>query len=189
MNANLEEIWKDVPKYEGFYQASNLGNIRSLERWVNNRGNLQYVPFRVLKRTYQVYTGYECVSLTKDGISKRVYVHRVIMESFCGSGEGKYVDHKNEVRTDNRLENIRYCSNRDNAIFHFKPINKFTGTSKTRSNTWLAKIYFNGKRHGLGTRKTREKAHELYEEALHNINTYGSIIKGGEKINARPHEN
>ena len=174
MEANVEEIWKDIPEYEGFYQASSFGRIRSLERWKQNHSKLQLVPECILKQTLHK-VGYYMVSFRKFGPQKSHYVHRLILLTFKGPSHLKYCDHINEIKTDNRPENLRYCTNRDNSLFYFGKLNKYVGTVRTKNNTYYAYIMHNGKRYRLGTRKTVEEAAKLYNDALHKINTKGQL--------------
>ena len=109
------EQWKDIKGYEGRYQASNLGRIRSLNRSVINcRGRKQIIKEKVLKPE-NVFDGYERVCLCRNGKPKHHRVATLVYEAFNGPvPEGKELDHINGERTDNRLENLRVVSHLEN---------------------------------------------------------------------------
>ncbi|KAA6303154.1 MAG: hypothetical protein EZS26_000757 [Candidatus Ordinivivax streblomastigis] len=109
------ENWKDIPGYEGLYQVSNLGKIRSLDRLVNNQQNgiaQRLIKGRVLK-SYSGGAGYLYVTISINQIKKKYLVHRLVMLSFIGD-KNLTVNHINEVKTDNRLINLEYCTQKDN---------------------------------------------------------------------------
>ena len=100
----MEEYWKDVPGYEGEYQVSNLGRVKS---FVQNKNG------KILKTHLQ--EGYQRVALTKDKTHKQYGVHQLVMLTFIGDcPKGKEIDHINTIRNDNRLENLRYCTRQEN---------------------------------------------------------------------------
>jgi hypothetical protein len=99
---SYKEIWKDVPEYEGHYQVSNLGRVKSLKRGKN----------KILK-TRDNGRGYMQVSLRKEGERKRFLVHRLVMFTFLGESDMD-VNHINGIKTDNHLENLEYCTRSEN---------------------------------------------------------------------------
>lgn len=108
-----KEIWKDIPGYEGIYQASNLGKIKSIERWIEREdGYKNHILERIVKQhiTRSDY-GYYRVGLHKNGASKTFLVHRLIAATFLPNPDNyPQVNHKNEIITDNRVENLEWCS-------------------------------------------------------------------------------
>ena len=80
-------------------------------------------------------------------------------------------DHKNNIKTDNRLENIQLIPNRENCTKDRKPgSSKYTGVCwYISTNKWVAKIYLNGKKKHLGYFKSEYKAHLAYQKALSSI--------------------
>ena len=109
----IEEIWKDIPNYEG-YQVSNLGRVKSLERFRKGKnGSLVSVKEKILKP--QIDRGYYRVALCKNSIRKMHLVHRLVYEAFNGQiPEGLQVNHINEVKTDNRLSNLNLMTPKEN---------------------------------------------------------------------------
>lgn len=108
------EVWRGVAGYEGFYQVSNLGRVRSLDRVVVYRsGSKRIVRGRILKQTFS--TNYYKMSLCKNGAIVKRNVHRLIAETFLEPVEGKdYVDHINADTRDNRVENLRWVTMAEN---------------------------------------------------------------------------
>ena len=93
---NIQEIWKDIPGYEGLYQASNFGRIRSLKR---NK-------VRILKPRRR-RDGYYMVALYLNNVAKNAIIHRLVWTSFNGAiPEGLQINHKDEVKTNNTLLNL-----------------------------------------------------------------------------------
>lgn len=109
------EVWKPIKGYEGRYEASNLGNIRSLDRMIKSKGEgKRFLRGRVLKKLI-VRNGYEHVALCKDGRTKRVSVHRVIASTFLKRRpEDEVVNHINGIKTDNRVSNLEWCTYKQN---------------------------------------------------------------------------
>ena len=106
---NIQETWKDIPGYEGLYQASNLGRIRSFKR--NN--------IRILKPgKNRDGSGYYIVKLYLNSVRKNVSVHRLLWTAFNGLiPEGLQINHLNENKADNRLENLSLCTPKENTNY------------------------------------------------------------------------
>ncbi len=111
------EEWRDIKGYEGFYQVSNLGRVKSLERTFYSGENYQIEKTYPEKQiTIQRYsTGYCYVVLCVDAVAKKFKVHRLVAMAFIPNPDGKpCIDHINTVRDDNRVENLRWVDNIQN---------------------------------------------------------------------------
>ena len=113
--------WKDIPGYEGMYQASSLGEIRSIPHIVHGRnwqkpdGFTYMVKGRVLKQRKK-NNGYLQVILFSNGNSKSFLVHRLVAAAFFGASD-LTVNHKNEIKTDNRVSNLEYLTQAENTRY------------------------------------------------------------------------
>lgn len=118
----INEIWKDIPEFEGYYQASNLGRIRTVKRQVNRVTPLcgkHILPINEKIRKLSAHTsGYLRVSLTKNGCVSYHYVHVLVAATFLGKKpDGHDVDHRNTNRKINSVDNLRYLTIKDNRGF------------------------------------------------------------------------
>lgn len=111
----MDEIWKDVVGYEGLYQVSDLGRVRSLDRKTRIKHKARIFKGAILKPILKKSTGYYVVSLHNNGKQKQQHVHRLVAESFCERKAGQdVVDHINTNTTDNRAENLRWTTTKGN---------------------------------------------------------------------------
>lgn len=107
------EVWKDIDGYEGLYQVSNQGNVRSL-----NWGNKGIVRNLYLKPHTR---GYLQVELHKNSKRKMFTVHRLVATHFVqGYADDKIVNHINEIKTDNRAENLEWVSYSYNNLYSLR---------------------------------------------------------------------
>jgi hypothetical protein len=163
------EIWKDIPNYEGCYQASNLGNIRSLDR-VSARGH--NVKGRVLSKSLGSQY-YYTVALSKDGKPKTKKVHMLVAMAFLGHTPCGYkivIDHIDHDPLNNKVDNLQLITNRENLSKDRKGYSsKYIGVSICRPNSWQAAIQYKGDNIYLGTFKEELDASNSYQKALENI--------------------
>lgn len=105
------EIWKDIVGYENLYQVSNLGRIKSVERKSKTKGNsYRTLKERILKPAI-VHNGYERVCLFKDKKGKCYRVNRLVAEAFIKNPNNlTQVNHKDENKLNNRVDNLEWCS-------------------------------------------------------------------------------
>ena len=107
----MKEIWKDIKGYEGLYQVSSLGRIKSLERVDSNNHR---VHERILKLRHNEHGYYEC-ALCKEGKQKKLKVHRLVADAFIPNVNNyPVVNHKDEVRDNNIVDNLEWCTHKYN---------------------------------------------------------------------------
>jgi hypothetical protein len=119
----VNEIWKDIPDYEGYYQVSNLGRVRSCDRVVS--GSRKGTPCdvkrkgRTLKPNFK--RGYLGVSLFSDGCAKTYTVHRLVAQAFIGDRPlGFVINHKDGDRQNNAADNLEYCTQQENVAHAYR---------------------------------------------------------------------
>jgi hypothetical protein len=155
------ENWKDILEYEGLYQVSDLGNIRSFETKKNRLLHLD---------SY----GYLRLSLTKDNKRKTKKVHQLVAIAFLNHNpsDKKYVvDHINNIKTDNRLVNLQLISQRENVSKDkTKTTSKYTGVCWDKQKMkFKASIRINSKSKHLGMFNCQIEASNAYQKALKNL--------------------
>lgn len=120
------EEWRDIKGYEGLYQVSNLGRVKSLERYKKNRGKMQLVEGTIRMPRIEK-NGYARVDLCKDGKRKMHCVHRLVTEAFVPNPENKpQVNHIDEDRSNNNANNLEWVTNKENCNYgmHNKNLSK-----------------------------------------------------------------
>lgn len=122
----MSEEWRPVVGYEGHFEVSDLGRVRSLPRM---RSGPCGRPTKVCGRILMAQTdrkGYKRLILNKDGKRLRL-VHRLVAESFLGPGTGKDVNHKNGDPGDNRLVNIEWATRQQNILHKHRVLGRGRG--------------------------------------------------------------
>lgn len=110
------EIWKDIQGYEGLYQCSNLGRIKSLNRYKQARNGSISSFKEIIKKLQTTRKGYLVVTLNRNKERKTFFVHRLVAQAFIPNPDNKpQIDHINTNRTDNRVNNLRWVTPLENS--------------------------------------------------------------------------
>jgi hypothetical protein len=159
-----DEIWKDIKEYSGIYKISSFGRVISLK----------YNKIKILK-PQKNSSGYLHVILRKEKKAKAFNVHQLVAIEFLGhvpNGTTLVIDHINDIKTDNRLENLRIIPNRFNVHkTRGKYSSKYQGVSwRKDKKQWQSSVVINKKSKFLGLFDCELKAHLEYKNALKKYN-------------------
>lgn len=160
-----KEIWKDIPNYNGLYQVSSLGRVKSL--W--------YSKERILKGNVNT-SGYYDVKLYYNKIKKSFRVHQLVTICFLNhtpNGLTLIIDHINDNKLDNRVENLQIVTPRFNAHkTQGRYSSKYKGVYWNKQNKkWMSKIRISGCQKYLGYFTDEYEAHLAYQNAINNLNS------------------
>lgn len=110
----MEEVWRSVKDFEGIYEVSNLGRVRSLDREVPHKNlGIQRRKGKILSQ--KVHKGYLKVNLNKSGQKSQPFVHRLVAESFVPNPDNKIqVNHVDEDCKNNSCTNLEWCTPKEN---------------------------------------------------------------------------
>lgn len=167
------EQWRPVRGYQGFYEVSDLGRVRSVDRVVGQRPNgPRLVRGRVLSPATDS-GGYQGVALCKYGTQRTERVHRLVIEAFAGAAPGMVTDHINGDRTDNRLANLRAATSSQNGMNKGLLAHSTTGfkgvTFYHRDRNWRAYIKVDRRQRHLGYYADAESAARAYDDAAREL--------------------
>jgi hypothetical protein len=162
------EIWKEVKGYEGLYEVSNIGNVKSLPRNTTQGG--------ILKTS--IARGYICCGIWKDGKGKMIKIHRLVAESFLeNSKKMPHVNHIDGDKSNNNANNLEWVSPRENTTHRSsnKPNkkSKYAGVSYSEykgKKYWIAFCTKDKVICHLGSFKSEEEARQKYLEFVKDNN-------------------
>ena len=155
----MEEIWRDIEGYKGLYQVSNMGRVRSLDRWITYKdGREALFKGKILHLNCNT-SGYLEVNLCKQSKGKMIGVHRLVAQSFIDNVDNlPEVDHIDGDKTNNNVTNLRWVTHLDNCnnpsttknisakIPLLEQISICTNYFDCGDNTIISALYTDGKR-------------------------------------------
>ena len=126
------ETWKDIKGYEGLYQVSDAGNVRSCDHVVKNRSGMALKKGKILAQANVDKTHYKKVTLYRNNVGKTFLVHRLVAMAFIDNPEGyEQINHIDENPSNNAMSNLEWCDAKYNVTYGSrteKSIKKRTGT-------------------------------------------------------------
>ena len=177
------EIWKDIKGYEGLYQISNLGRVKSLPRQKTKGGILK-----------QFSTEYLVVSMVENGKIKKIKVHRLVAETFIPNPNNlPQVNHIDGNKFNNNMNNLEWVTSKENIIhanimglkkYKYKGnVKKYIGYDK-RHDCYYVSVWEKGKNKYLGCFKDIENAIKVRNEYLknNNIELYNKVLSLEDKV-------
>ena len=157
----MNEIWKDIEGYEGLYQVSNLGRIKSLPHFRNN-GSGGYMQKSKILKYGRNRKNYLSINLCKNGVCKQFSVHRLVAQTFIPNPENKpEIDHIDANPLNNMVENLRWVTHKENMN---NPLSR-----KKQSVSMQGKKYPQGKEH-------------KQSKSILQLNKYGELIKKWDSV-------
>lgn len=164
------EIWKDVVSYEGLYQVSNLGRVKSLERNIVTSNGKNMTRKEKILRPSNNNRGYMQVRFYVNGNFPCLKVHRLVAEAFLFEfDDGKQINHINGDKSDNRVENLE-CVDQMKNMEHRATVlnNKPRGVRKHHSK-WKAQTTIKGIPHCFGYFNTKKEAYNAFFEGFKHL--------------------
>lgn len=171
-----EEEWRDIPTFVGKYQESNLGRTKSLSRIILRSGKYPFTSKEKILKIYITRKGYCAIMLSLNGNKSKHTIHGLVAMAFLGHvpcGFELVVNHKNEIKLDNRADNLEIITHYQNMLYSYRrkatKNNRLLGTHFNKKNRWVSGITINRKRIILGYFDTDIEASKYYEKALESI--------------------
>ena len=150
----MKEEWKDIKGYEGYYQVSNLGRVKSLDRFVPHKTSKNIKINEKILKYHLDDKGYCRIHIHKNNIRKQFKIHKLVANHFLLKKENNYVvDHEDKNKLNNNVNNLRYVShskNTRNSNKIEKSYSKYNGVSNHGKNKFRSYIHINGKQIYLG---------------------------------------
>ena len=176
---NQIEIWKPVFGYKEYYHVSNLGNVKTLERYIKN-GQFSYFKKPKILKPGTNPDGYKTVVLYGKDNKRQFKVHSLVATSFIENPRKlEMVNHIDEDKSNNNMSNLEWVSRRENGVHRYKNKNttsKYCGVSWSKaSKKWISTIRYNNKQIYLGCYFTELEAYQArvnFEKEKGIINKY-----------------
>lgn len=168
------EVWKAIPGYNGLYEVSSLGRVKSLSRLVVRKTVGNFKSKEKIIKNCKCDNGYLSVGLSKNGCVKTIKVHSLVAMAYLNHVPNGYklvINHINHNKTDNRVENLEITTQRENTNQkHMNASSKYVGVHWYKAGKkWKSMIRIGNKKVYLGSFLNEFDAHLAYQAALSNL--------------------
>jgi hypothetical protein len=172
----MQEIWKPVQKYKNYYEVSNFGRIRSIDRYIKNSiGVTKFKKGRIIKLSDSA--GYEGANICVDSKIYKFKIHNLVAEAFLQRIEGKnWINHKDFNRKNNCVENLEWCTPKEN-VSHTILNGRWKPSCHKNTKSMLGKF---------GAEHNRSKAVIQYDLQKNEIARFGGTREAGRSVNLQP---
>ena len=157
-----EEIWRPIKGYEGLYDVSSYGRVRSVDRYKSNNGGIQWIKERILSPEKDK-CGYLQVFLHCNGKQHQRKIHRLVAQTFISNPDNlPCVNHKDEDKTNNRVDNLEWCDAKYNCNYGTRNIRIRETKMKNGYWTGLSEKEYKKKYYQENKEKIRDYKHQYY---------------------------
>ncbi len=176
---NTRKCWVDIPNYEGWYQVSSDGDVRSLKKWCVDKR--EYANHIKLLKPMDNGKGYLYVFLTKDHVRKRFYVHRLVAKVFMKQfDENKVINHKDYNKKNNNINNLELITQKENVNYSSDNMKKCHKVKENKLGIKYIRKRFNKyeltlKRKYIGSYLTLEEAICVRDKLIGGDEYYGDF--------------
>lgn len=178
----MKEIWRNIPGYDGVYKISNLGNVRSTDRYVNSSRGKRLVKGSILRPTNNGH-GYLIIGLASQGHKKNHYIHRLVAQCFLENALNlPVVNHIDRNTRNNAVDNLEWCTTKEN--INHSIINLRKPKSKAKTTTGHKYINLRNGRYRLNMKGVTDRSFLTLAEAL----SAREVLLDGKKYIAYPEE-
>lgn len=160
------EIWKDIKDYEGLYQISNIGRVKSLTHEIRHRypNCMRVITEKILAPTDNG-NGYKLVGLYNGVKRKNFYIHRLVATAFISNPHNEnYVNHIDFNKENNKFSNLEWCSQKENVSFSRLHMCKPKNVVKSKTNEKY--VYFRNNRFRVAIPNVCDKTYSTIDEAI-----------------------
>ena len=158
----IEEIWRPIEGYEGLYEVSSYGRVKSLKRPYENNGGIQWTKERILSPGKDK-DGYLQVNLHCNGKQHQRKIHRLVAQAFLPNPDNlPQVNHRDEDKLNNRVENLEWCTAKYNSNYGSRKDRVRNSRIKNGTYTGLSREEYWKKYYEENREKIREYHHQYY---------------------------
>lgn len=176
------EIWKPIVGYEGYYEVSNLGRVCSIAHYQGKWGKVYRRKSRHILKESTDKDGYKAVTLFKNGNVKRQLVHRLVAISFIPNPHAySQVNHKDEIKSNNRVDNLEWCDSSYNQRYGTLPKRRSSSIRNQKSiSKQIVAVFGNGEQIIYPSMNEAERQLNISWKRIRKSAVFNSKVTGTE---------